>query len=120
MTPPNVNERAAEAVDVRAREVEEQMTDDERFSLLVSVARSSTAPMHDKRFPKDVTMCTSYTPGVPRLGVPALLMSDSSMGIVNLDFRPGDTATALEHRARLELQSRACASRWPHDRARGA
>jgi beta-glucosidase len=32
---------------------------------------------------------------VPRLGVPALLMSDSSMGIVNLDFRPGDTATAL-------------------------
>jgi hypothetical protein len=53
------------------------------------------APSHDKRFPEDVTMCTSYTPGVPRLGVPALLMSDSSMGIVNLDFRPGDTATAL-------------------------
>ena len=82
--------------DVRAREVEEQMTDDERFSLLISVAGSSTvAPSHDKRFPEDVPMCTSYTPGVPRLGVPALLMSDASMGIVNLDFRPGDTATAL-------------------------
>jgi len=40
-------------------------------------------------------MCTSYTPGVPRLGVPALLMSDSSVGIVNLDLRPGVPATAL-------------------------
>jgi beta-glucosidase len=84
------------AVDVWAREVEEQMTDDERFSLLISLAGSSTvAPTHDERFPEDVTTCTSYTPGVPRLGVPALLMSDSSMGIVNPDFRPGDTATAL-------------------------
>jgi beta-glucosidase len=76
--------------------VEERMTDDERFSLLISVAGSSTvATSHDKRFPDDVTMCTSYSPGVPRLGIPALLMSDSSMGIVNLDFRQGDTATAL-------------------------
>jgi beta-glucosidase len=67
------------AVDVRAREVEQQMTDDERFSLLVSVAGSSTvAPAKDKRFPNDVTMCTSYTPGLPGLGVPAMLMSDSS------------------------------------------
>jgi beta-glucosidase len=82
--------------DVRAREVEQQMTNDERFSLIINVAGSSTvAPARDKRFPDDVTNCTSYTPGVPRLGVPALLMSDSSMGIVNLDFRPGDTATAL-------------------------
>jgi hypothetical protein len=32
-------------------------------------------------------MLTSYTPGVPGLGVPALLMTDSSMGIVNLDIR---------------------------------
>jgi beta-glucosidase len=53
------------------------------------------APSHDTRFPDDVTMCTSHTPGVPRLGGPALLMSDSSMGIVNMDVRPGDTATAL-------------------------
>ena len=56
---------------------------------------STAAPSHDKRFPEDVTICTSYTPGVPRLGVPALLMSDLSMGIVNLDLRPGDTARAL-------------------------
>lgn len=40
-------------------------------------------------------MCTSYTPGVPRLGVPAPLMSDSSVGIVNLDLRPGVPAMAL-------------------------
>jgi hypothetical protein len=38
--------------DVRARKVEEQMTDDERFLLLISVAGSSTvAPSHE------VSMC---------------------------------------------------------------
>lgn len=45
---------------MRAREVEERTTDGERFSLLVSVAGSSTvAPSHDKRSPHDVMMCTS-------------------------------------------------------------
>lgn len=32
---------------------------------------------------------------MPRLGVPALLMSDASLGVTNPGFRPGDTATAL-------------------------
>jgi beta-glucosidase len=118
-TPTSAQDTAA---DVRAREVEEQMTDDERFSVLISVAGSSTvAPTHDARFPEDVPMCTSYTPGVPRLGVPALLMSDSSMGIVNLDFRPGDAATALP--ASIVLASSfnpELARRWPDDRPGGA
>ena len=34
-------------------------------------------------------------PGIPRLGVPPLLMSDASLGVTNPGFRPGDTATAL-------------------------
>lgn len=85
------------AADVRAREVEEQITDDERFALLVSVCGENLviATPRDKRIPEGTPMSSGYTPGVPRLGVPALLISDSSMGIVNLDFRPGDTATAL-------------------------
>jgi beta-glucosidase len=34
-------------------------------------------------------------PGIPRLDVPALLMSDAGLGVANPGFRPGDTATAL-------------------------
>jgi beta-glucosidase len=40
-------------------------------------------------------MSAGYVPGVPRLGVPALLMSDASLGVTNPGYRPGDTATAL-------------------------
>ena len=32
---------------------------------------------------------------MPRLGVPALIMSDGSLGITNPGYRKGDTATAL-------------------------
>lgn len=40
-------------------------------------------------------MSSGYTLGVPRLGVPALLMSDASLGVINPGYREGDTATAL-------------------------
>ena len=40
-------------------------------------------------------MSAGYVPGVPRLGVPALQMSDASLGLTNPGYRPGDTATAL-------------------------
>lgn len=40
-------------------------------------------------------MSAGYTPGVPRLGVPAMLMSDAGLGITNPGYREGDTATAL-------------------------
>lgn len=39
-------------------------------------------------------MSAGYTPGVPRLGIPALLVTDASLGITNPGYRPGDTATA--------------------------
>ena len=82
--------------DVRAREVEAQLTDDERFSLLVGVMGAGELwPVRDERIPPDVPMSAGYVPGIPRLGVPALLMSDAGLGVTNPGYRPGDTATAL-------------------------
>src|SRR5678815_2219422 len=82
--------------DRRALEAERQMTDDERFSLLVSVMGTNlTITERDERIPQGVPMSAGYVPGVPRLGVPALLMSDASLGVTNPGYRPGDTATAL-------------------------
>ncbi len=82
--------------DARAREVESQMTDDERFSLLVGVMGAGELwPLRDERIPPGTPMSAGYVPGVPRLGVPALLMSDAGLGVTNPGYRPGDTATAL-------------------------
>ena len=82
--------------DERARQTEQQMTDDERFSLLVSIMGANlTIPVRDPRIPDDVPMSAGYAPGVERLGVPALLMTDASLGVTNPGYRAGDTATAL-------------------------
>jgi beta-glucosidase len=82
--------------DARARETEREMTDDERFGLLVSVMGTNfVIRERDERIPPDVPMSAGYVPGVPRLGVPALLMSDASLGVTNQGYREGDTATAL-------------------------
>jgi len=82
--------------DVRAREIENQMTDDERFSLLVGVMGAGELwPLRDERIPPGVPMSAGYVPGIPRLGVPALLMSDAGLGVTNPGYRPGDSATAL-------------------------
>jgi beta-glucosidase len=90
-------QHAAESTaEARALAVEEQMTDEERFSLLVSVMGTNPVlPVRDERIPERVSMSAGYVPGVPRLGVPALLMSDASLGITNPGYREGDTATAL-------------------------
>jgi len=82
--------------DRRADETERQMTDEERLSLLVSVMGANIFnPVRDERIPDDVPMSAGYVPGVPRLGIPALLMTDASLGITNQGYREGDTATAL-------------------------
>jgi beta-glucosidase len=82
--------------DERARETEAQMTDEERFSLLVSVMGTNDVVRdRDERIPEGVPMSAGYVPGVERLGVPPLLMSDASLGVTNPGYRPGDTATAL-------------------------
>ena len=81
-------------VDRRARDVEAQMTDDERFSLIVSVMGVNTVnPVRDPRIPEGVPMSAGYTPGIPRLGVPSLRMSDASLGVTNPGYRRGDTAS---------------------------
>jgi beta-glucosidase len=48
-----------------------------------------------ERIPEGVPMSAGYVPGIERLGVPPLLMSDASLGVTNPGYRPGDTATAL-------------------------
>ncbi|MDJ0354215.1 beta-glucosidase [Pseudarthrobacter sp. PH31-O2] len=80
----------------RAREAEAQLTDDERFSLLISVmGTNAVLTEKDPRIPDGVPMSAGYTPGIPRLGIPGLLMTDASLGVTNPGYREGDTATAL-------------------------
>ena len=76
------------------------MTDDERFSLIISVfghVPGSIAGPRDARIPADLkNMSAGYTPGIPRLGIPAIQSSDASMGITNPGYRPDDKgATAF-------------------------
>jgi beta-glucosidase len=88
------------AADVRAREIEQQMTDDERFSLIISIMGyipGSAVGGRDARLPENLTnMSAGYTPGIPRLGIPAIQSSDASMGVTNPGYRPDDPgATAF-------------------------
>jgi beta-glucosidase len=85
--------------DARAAATEQQMTDDERFSLLISIlghVPGSFVPA-DPRIPADLkNPSAGYTPGIPRLGIPALQSSDASMGVTNPGYRPDDKgATAF-------------------------
>lgn len=51
--------------DARAREVEQQLTEDERFSLIVSVlGASDMLPVRDPRIPDGVAMSAGYVPGI--------------------------------------------------------
>jgi beta-glucosidase len=91
---------SATDADERAREVEAKLTDDERFSLVISILGAvpgSSVGGRDPRLPEDVTnMSAGYTPGVPRLGIPTIQSSDASMGITNPGYRPDDEgATAF-------------------------
>jgi beta-glucosidase len=82
--------------DVRAREVEQQMTDDERFSLIISLLGAGGSMPRDPRLPEGIKMSAGYTAGIPRLGIPALQSSDASMGVTNPGYRPDDEgATAF-------------------------
>jgi beta-glucosidase len=87
------------SIDERAREIERQMTDDERFLFIISLIGPipSIGVKRDKRIPADVKNTSAgYTSGVPRLGIPALQSSDASMGVTNPGYRPHDKgATAF-------------------------
>jgi hypothetical protein len=66
-------------VDRRAVETGRQMTDDERFALMISLSGATrfSGGVREQRYPEDATLTAGYTPGVPRLGVPVLLSSDA-------------------------------------------
>ena len=68
----------------KAREIEAQMTDDERFGLLknLMVVNFKTGK-RDERVPADIGQLAGWTPGVSRLGVPDLLLTDAALGITN-------------------------------------
>lgn len=82
--------------DERARVTEAAMTDDERFALVVNHMSAGLLDLpDDDRIPPGVPVAAGYTPGVERLGIPAMVMTDASLGVTNPGYRPGDTATAL-------------------------
>jgi beta-glucosidase len=85
------------SADARARATEQQMTDDERFGLIHSLMIIVfTTGKRDDRVPADVPQIAGWIKGVPRLGVPNLLLTDAGLGITNPGGgRKGDTATAL-------------------------
>jgi beta-glucosidase len=91
------SEPTGSAPDERARATEAQMTDDKRFSLIVSLLGPASIVPRDPRIPAEVeNLSGGYTPGIPRLGVPALQSSDASMGVTNPGYRPDDKgATAF-------------------------
>lgn len=95
---PTITLAQGQASDARAIKTEQQMTDDERFSLLISVmgTTGSITTVRDQRIPEGLPMSAGYTPGVLRLGVPALRMTDASLGVTNPGYRPEDKgATAM-------------------------
>jgi beta-glucosidase len=86
------------SIDARALETEQRMTDDERFSLIISLMGPvpSIGVPRDKRIPENVQNTRAgYTPGIARLGVPALQSSDASMGVTNPGYRPHDKGATV-------------------------
>ena len=83
--------------DIRAWETERRMTDDERFGMLYSLLPTEFgARKTDPRVPSDAPRGVGYVPGVPRLGIPALNMTDASLGVASPpNYRPGDAPTAF-------------------------
>jgi len=83
--------------DIRAWEIERRMTDDERFGMLYSLMPIDFhTGKPDPRVPSDAPRGAAYVRGVPRLGVPAVHMTDASLGVTNPPgYRPGDAPTAF-------------------------
>lgn len=69
-----------------------EMTLDEKLSLVISYF-----PLISPRAAElGMIPSSGFTPGLPRLGIPPLTITDASLGVANtLNARVGDTATAL-------------------------
>ena len=81
-----------------AREVEARMTDAERFSLLSSRIGHGLEDGQDPQATPVYPECAGFVPGIPRLGVPPLLLTDAGTNPPNgrpPNGRPCGTATAF-------------------------
>jgi beta-glucosidase len=95
--------------DERAAALEARMTDAERLRLLHSTfARPDRT---GKPLPDGAIVSASFTPGIPRLGIPALRETDASLGVAWVNGLRHDGATALP-------SSLSLASTWDRDVAR--
>src|SRR5262245_45219883 len=87
--------------EARAIATEQKMTDDERFGMIYSLmvyvlSAKDFSQKRDPRVPESVPQIAGWVKGVPRLGVPDLLLTDAGLGITNpFGARKGDSATAL-------------------------
>ncbi len=79
---------------LRARATLARMTTDEKVTLLHG---PMLGMVPQAKRPPGVTIGAGYIPGIARLGIPALVESDASLGVANLGgvLRKGDVATAL-------------------------
>ena len=84
----------AQDVDRRAAAVEARMTDLERLQLVHGLM---VIPLPGKAAPPaGIPFTAGYIEGIARLGIPDILESDASLGVVNpLQMRTGDSATAM-------------------------
>ncbi len=99
---------AALSPDERARLAVEAMTLDEQISLMriqigfgllsLGVPLPDSVPANMRKYtPEGALGSAGYIPATPRLGLPAVQMTDASLGVGNLGgfLRRGDEATAL-------------------------
>ena len=93
--PAEAQNRGVADPDRMATAVEARLTDAERLSLLMG-DMTLPAPGTPVRVPEGVPQTAGYVPGVLRLGIPAQIATDASLGVTNpLQARPGDFATAM-------------------------
>ncbi|WP_337925498.1 beta-glucosidase family protein [Croceicoccus gelatinilyticus] len=83
---------ATDPVEERARQVEAQMTDEERIGLTRGYV---TMPLLSSEPPAEARTGAGFVPGVPRLNVPPLWETDATMGVTWLDGARGSGATQL-------------------------
>ncbi len=108
-TAPAAAQTDARSPDERAAALEARMTDAERLRLLHSTfARPDRT---GKPLPEGAIISASFTPGIPRLGIPALHETDASLGVAWVNGQRHDGATALP-------SSLSLASTWDRDIAR--
>lgn len=85
--------------DARANLLQAQMTQDQELRLVIGYWGAHPIPF-SKPSPKFleplVRGTAGFVPGIPELGIPALVESDAGVGVANgNEMRPGDEATAL-------------------------